>query len=117
MQLNLNGDDPSRGRPTRSDERPRRVPATRRGVVRLNRALEPASRAARCWRSATRDLVQLDRKYQRDRAHILQRRRRASEDLAAFMTKTGVDARWLRAQLALPDEATTTDQPTSGDST
>lgn len=116
MQLNINSDDPSRGRPTERDARASHVPTTRRGVVRLNRALEPASRAARCWRSATRDLMQLDRRYQRDRAHILQRRRRATEHLAAFMAKTGVDARWLRAQLALPDEATT-EQPTPGDST
>lgn len=77
------------------------------GVVRLNRALEPATRAATRWRTATAELARLDRSYERQRQRILARQRRASEELATFMTKTGASGPWLADLIALPETALT----------
>lgn len=75
------------------------------GLVRINHALEPASRAAEQWRHAQCELEQLDRAHRRRRAAIITRQQRAGAQLAAFMAKTGANRQWLTALLNLPEHA------------
>ncbi len=78
----------------------------RNGLVRINHALEPALRAAANWRAAASDLERLEREHHRRRTAIIARQQRASAQLAAFMTQTGANRRWLTSLLDLPEHAT-----------
>ena len=86
------------------------------GLVRINHALEPALRAAAQWRAAACDLEQIEREHQRRRMAILARQQCAGEQLAAFMSETGANRRWLTSLLELPEQATlSTDKSRHGD--
>ncbi len=86
------------------------------GLVRINHALGPALRAAAHWRAAACDLERLEREHQRRRTAIIARQQRAGVQLAAFMTQTGANRRWLTSLLDLPEHAAvTTDKARHGD--
>ena len=88
----------------------------RNGLVRINHALEPALRAAAHWRSAACELERLEREHLRHRAAIIARQQRAGAQLAAFMTRTGANRRWLTELLDVPEHATVTiDKARHGD--